>query len=63
MPGHGICKPRSLFVLGDFVVLDDDMLLLRLKRFKYLVTLRLRLTKSGRSVTRQAQRMAIAGSS
>ena len=43
---------------------DDDRPLRRPKRLDSLDTLRLRLrlTKSGRSVTRQAQRMASAGS-
>ena len=63
VPGHGRCNPRWLFVYGDFVTLDGDMVLLRPRRLEDLGILRLRLTKSGRSVTRQAQRMAIAGSS
>ena len=41
---------------------DDDELLLRLKRVESLERPRLRSTKSGRSVIRQAQKMARAGS-
>ena len=41
---------------------SDNEPLLRLKRFESLEKLTLRSTKSGRSVVRQAQRMANAGS-
>ena len=44
------------------MVLDGKDLLLRVKRLKKWGGLRLRLTKSGRNVTRHAQRMAMAGS-
>ncbi len=48
--------------LGLLVFLDDGELLVRVKRVEILETLRWRSTKSGRSVMRQAQRMASAGS-
>lgn len=60
--GHWECERRSLLMSVEFVAFDDDRLLLRLKRLEYLEKLRLRLTKSGRNVTRQEQRIASAGS-
>ena len=46
----------------ELLASDKDELLLRLKRVESLESMGLRSTKSGRSVIRQAQRMASAGS-
>lgn len=63
MSDHWGCETLPRISSVELVLCDNDELLLRLKkRFDSLERMRLRSSKSGRSVMRQAQSMAMEGS-
>lgn len=63
VPDHWGCETLAWISSVGLVFCDNDESLLRLKKgFDSLERMRLRSTKSGRSVMRQAQSMAMEGS-